>query len=45
MALDLRYDELKEAGKLKKFLLKKRKKNSNKDHKRLPLRRDNNDNN
>eukprot|EP01042_Synura_sphagnicola_P003301 gene3301-4086_t len=39
IALEQRYEELKGAGKLQKFLQKRRKKNSNKDHRYLPARR------
>ena len=35
-----RYDELKKSGKLNQFLTKKRKRNSNKDHKKIPYRRE-----
>jgi hypothetical protein len=35
-----RYDELKKSGKLNQFLNKKRKRNSNKDHKKIPYRRE-----
>ena len=34
-----RYNELKREGKLNKFMTKKRKQNSNKDHRWLPSRR------
>ncbi len=34
-----RYKELKKEGKLNKFMEKKRKKNSNKDHRWMPARR------
>jgi len=39
IALDERFNELKREGKLQKFLGKKRKKNSNKDHRLMPDRR------
>lgn len=39
IALEERYDELKKEGKLQKFLVKKRKKNANKDHRWLPYER------
>ena len=39
IALEERFDELKGEGKLNSFLLKKRKKNANKDHRWLPSRR------
>jgi hypothetical protein len=34
-----RYDELKQTGKLQSFLNKKRKRNSNKDHRKIPMAR------
>jgi ribosomal RNA-processing protein 36 len=34
-----RYEELKESGKLNSFMNKKRKRNSNKDHRHVPRRR------
>lgn len=40
IALEQRFDELKGEGKLNSFLLKKRKKNANKDHRWLPSRRE-----
>lgn len=40
IALEERFDELKGEGKLNSFLLKKRKKNANKDHRWLPSRRE-----
>lgn len=40
LALEERFDELKGEGKLSSFLLKKRKKNANKDHRWLPSRRE-----
>mmetsp|Transcript_18270 Transcript_18270/g.18345 ORF Transcript_18270/g.18345 Transcript_18270/m.18345 type:complete len:229 (+) Transcript_18270:59-745(+) len=40
IVLEEKYKELKDSGKLKKFLSKRRKKNANKDHRLLPLRRD-----
>lgn len=39
--LEERYNELKQSGKLNSFLAKKRQKNSNKDHLRLPRQRRN----
>lgn len=42
--LEDRYDELKKEGKLKKFIDKKRKRNSSKDHRWLPTRRTDEDN-
>ena len=42
--LEDRYDELKKEGKLKKFIDKKRKRNSSKDHRWLPVRRIDDDN-
>ncbi len=42
--LEDRYDELKKEGKLKKFIDKKRKRNSSKDHRWLPVRRTDDDN-
>jgi ribosomal RNA-processing protein 36 len=42
--LEDRYDELKKEGKLKKFIDKKRKRNSSKDHRWLPTRRIDEDN-
>jgi ribosomal RNA-processing protein 36 len=36
IALEQRYEDLKKEGKLQKFLAKKCKKNSNKDHRWLP---------
>ena len=41
--LEDRYDELKKEGKLKKFIDKKRKRNSSKDHRWLPARRTDDD--
>jgi ribosomal RNA-processing protein 36 len=41
IALEERFNELKQSGKLNSFLAKKRQKNSNKDHLRLPKQRRN----
>ena len=40
IALEERFDELKKDGKLNAFLMKKRKRNSNKEHKKMPRRRE-----